>query len=48
MRFREAYRIFSEAFYEAVELLRAGHPNVAFPEGSFPPPAPFVPILEPG
>jgi REP element-mobilizing transposase RayT len=47
-RFREAYRIFSTAYYEAVELLRTGHGTPCFPEGSFPPAAPFVPVLEPG
>jgi hypothetical protein len=47
-RFREAYRIFSEAYRAAAELLRAGERDVDFPEGSFPPSAPFVPLLEPG
>ena len=47
-RFREAYRLFSEAYRAAAELLRAGEREVEFPEGSFPPPAPFVPLLEPG
>jgi hypothetical protein len=46
--FREAYRIFSGAYRTAAELLRAGERNVEFPEGSFPPSAPFVPWLEPG
>jgi hypothetical protein len=47
-RFREAYRIFSDAYRAAAELLRAGDRNVEFPGGSFPPSAPFVPLLEPG
>ena len=47
-RFPEAYRIFSTAYYEAVELLRAGDRTASFPEGSFPPAAPFIPLLEPG
>jgi hypothetical protein len=49
LRFREAYRSFSEAFRAAAELLKAGRRTV-FPEGSFPPGLPFVPIplLEPG
>lgn len=48
-RFREAYRIFCEAYRAAAERLRAGHRDVEFPEGSFPPPAPFnPPLLEPG
>ncbi|MGD2115951.1 MAG: hypothetical protein PVG07_12905, partial [Acidobacteriota bacterium] len=47
-RFREAYRIFSDAYRVAAELLRAGQRDVGFPEGSFPPSGPFVPLLEPG
>jgi hypothetical protein len=47
-RFREAYRIFSDAYRAAAELLRAGERGVDFPEGSFPPSAPFMPVLEPG
>lgn len=47
-RFREAYRIFSEAYRAAADRLRAGHRDVRFPEGSFPPPAPFILLLEPG
>ncbi len=47
-RFREAYRVFSTAYNEAVELLRAGDRTASFPEGSFPPAAPFIPLLEPG
>lgn len=50
VKFREAYRIFSEAFRAAAERLKAGRAGTAFPEGSFPPGLPFVPIplLEPG
>jgi REP element-mobilizing transposase RayT len=47
-RFWEAYAIFVDAYAAAVELLRAGCQNVRFPEGSFPPRLPFVPLLEPG
>lgn len=45
---REAYAIFSEAFRDAAELLKAGVPNPPFPEGSFPPGRPFVPYAVPG
>ena len=47
-RFRDAYRTFSTAYYEAVELLRTGDRTASFPEGSFPSAAPFIPLLEPG
>lgn len=47
-RFREAYRIFSNSYYEAVELLRTVDRTASFPEGSFPPAPPFIPLLEPG
>lgn len=47
-RFRQAYALFADAYREAAELLRRGHSVVAFPEGSFPPRLPFVPLLEPG
>lgn len=46
--FREAYALFLDAYRAAAELLRAGHVDVVFPEGSFPPRLPFVPLLEPG
>lgn len=46
--FREAYALFIDAYRAAAELLRAGHGDVVFPEGSFPPRLPFVPLLEPG
>ncbi len=49
--FREAYRLFATAFREAAELLKHGGQHkldIAFPEGSFPPGLPFVPLLEPG
>ncbi len=49
--FREAYRLFSEAFRAAAELLKLRElPSrwVSFPEGSFPPGLPFVPLLKPG
>ena len=39
---REAYSRFVAAFRDAAEKLRAGDRMVAFPEGSFPPAAPFV------
>lgn len=45
---REAYRLFAEAFRDAAELLLRGHPDPAFPEGSFPPGRPFVPHQAPG
>jgi REP element-mobilizing transposase RayT len=47
-RFRQAYGIFLQAFHDAAASLQAGRTNVAFPEGSFPPGLPFVPLLEPG
>jgi len=42
--FKEAYRLFVEAFREASARLRSGDGDetVAFPEGSFPPGLPFV------
>jgi hypothetical protein len=40
----EAYALFVAAFREAAERLKNGHPHPAFPEGSFPPGAPFVGI----
>ncbi len=46
--FAEAYAMFLEAYQDASALLRAGHRDVEFPEGSFPPRLPFVPALEPG
>ncbi len=39
----EAYLWFVSAYREAAEKLRAGQLDVAFPEGCFPPPRPFVP-----
>lgn len=47
-RFREAYAMFVDAYRAAAELLRGGHADVVFPEGSFPPHLPFIPLLEPG
>lgn len=47
-RFREAYSIFLDAYSAAAQLLRDGHRDVEFPEGSFPPRLPFTPLLEPG
>lgn len=41
---REAYRIFVNAFWRASELLRSGDRSAVFPEGSFPPALPYVPI----
>jgi putative transposase len=40
----EAYSLFVAAFREAAERLKNGHPRPGFPEGSFPPGAPFVGI----
>ena len=45
---REAAQAFAEAFYEAAELLRKGHPSPRFPPGAFPPAAPPVPVMAPG
>jgi REP element-mobilizing transposase RayT len=41
---REAYRLFVNAFWLASELLRSGNRSAEFPEGSFPPALPYVPI----
>lgn len=41
---REAYRAFVSAFWRASELLRSGDRGAMFPEGSFPPALPYVPI----
>ena len=41
---REAYRAFVTAFRQASERLRSGDRLVAFPDGSFPPALPYVPI----
>jgi REP element-mobilizing transposase RayT len=41
---REAYRIFVNAFWRASQLLRAGDRSAEFPEGSFPPALPYVPV----
>jgi hypothetical protein len=40
----EAYALFVAAFREAAERLKNGHPRPGFPDGSFPPGAPFVGI----
>ncbi|MCL4837657.1 MAG: transposase [Thermoanaerobaculia bacterium] len=40
--YREAYRIFAAAYRRAAEALQAGVEAVAFPEGCFPPPGPFL------
>ena len=42
---RDAYRTFSNAFWRAAERLRAGDRSVLFPDGSFPPALPYVPML---
>lgn len=39
---QEAYRLFLTAYLDAAARLRQGDLNVVFPEGSFPPPLPFV------
>jgi hypothetical protein len=44
--FKAAYRAFVDAFCIAAECLRAGS-NAEFPEGAFPPCAPFVQPQEP-
>lgn len=41
---RQAYRAFVSAFWRASERLRAGDRSAVFPEGSFPPALPYVPI----
>jgi hypothetical protein len=41
---REAYRAFVNAFWRASERLRSGDRLVVFPDGSFPPGLPYVPI----
>lgn len=43
-----AYQLFVEVFRDAAELLKSGHSDPRFPEGSFPPGRPFVPDLAPG
>ena len=40
--FKSAYRAFMAAYRYASAQLRAGVRGIAFPEGSFPPPLPFV------
>jgi hypothetical protein len=40
--FKSAYRAFLAAYRYACAQLRAGVRGIAFPEGSFPPPLPFV------
>lgn len=45
---RERAQIFGEAFRSATERLRAGNLAPGFPEGSFPPNLPYVPLLAPG
>lgn len=47
-RFHEAYAIFIEAYRSAADLLRQGRSDAEFPEGSFPPRLPFVPLPAPG
>ena len=42
LAYREAYRLFTLAYRRAAEQLRAGLTSVAFPEGCFPPPGPFL------
>ncbi|HEX4954167.1 MAG TPA: transposase [Thermoanaerobaculia bacterium] len=44
LAFVGAYRLFVGAFRAAAERLRAGDLGVRFPEGSFPPALPFVPV----
>jgi len=41
-RLREAYAEFVDAYRRAAEKLKLGHRDVRFPQGSFPPPLPFV------
>jgi REP element-mobilizing transposase RayT len=41
--FERAYREFVRAYRKAADALKKGIPGVAFPEGSFPRPAPFIP-----
>lgn len=41
---REAYRAFVNAFSRAAERLRAGDRSALFPDGSFPPALPYVPM----
>ncbi|MFL6260879.1 MAG: hypothetical protein ACJ76Y_14315 [Thermoanaerobaculia bacterium] len=38
----DAYALFVAAYRAAAEKLRAGIRDVVFPQGSFPPPMPFV------
>ncbi|OPZ31309.1 MAG: hypothetical protein BWY99_02897 [Synergistetes bacterium ADurb.BinA166] len=42
LAYREAYRLFTLAYRRAADQLRAGLTSVAFPEGCFPPPGPFL------
>lgn len=44
--YKEKYLAFASAFYEAAAALRDGVLDVVFPAGSFPPPRPFVPVVE--
>jgi hypothetical protein len=48
LRLRDAYNEFAAHFREAAELLKLGHPEPDFPEGSFPPGMPYVPHQAPG
>ena len=45
---REAYRQFCADYRHAADRLRAGARDVLFPEGSFPPPMPYQPLLRSG
>lgn len=42
LEMRAAHRLEVTAYREAAERLRKGHTDAQFPEGCFPPPAPFV------
>ena len=45
-QFFQAYRLFTEAFRNAAERLRAGDLTSEFPPGSFPPALPFVEAIQ--
>jgi hypothetical protein len=45
---KEAYSFFLQNYRQAARRLKAGHLNVTFPIGSFPPPRPFVEAFSPG
>jgi REP element-mobilizing transposase RayT len=45
---REGVQQFAESFRDAAEQLKTARTAPAFPEGSFPPNLPYVPVLAPG